>query len=212
MGVQIIIEIIWALEFSFLANDIHHNEGFSRITYRSVFRGLSMNKRKLILGLLIGVFTLLTVISSHVHAQSSLIGSSDVLIYFRALEDNGQMVYLTSSSRQFYNLPVDKCSLESPDGTYIAESPLPGDTGDLFVRRLDTQAIIIQTPWLTDWDACYINWVNDVTLTIREHDTSQDFFYFDVSNETLSPVSAPTPTVYPSLPGWINTINNVSYG
>lgn len=166
-----------------------------------------MNRRRIAFVLLSFISTLITGLAWSVHAQSPLIATDDILIYLRARGQQGQYVRLSSTFQQVYNLPMDKCSLRSLDATYVAESPLPNKSGDLIVRRLDTQAIIIQTPWRAEWDACYINWSTDTVLTIRQHGTQQDFFYFDVSSGTLTPVSNPyVPPQYPSLPGWIPSI------
>lgn len=150
---------------------------------------------------------LITGLAWGVYAQSSLIAPSDVLIYSRLREQQGQYVRLSSTFQQLYNLPEDKCSLRSIDATYVAESPLPNNSGDLIVRRMDTHTTIIQTPWLAEWDACYINWSTDSVLTIRQHGTQQDLFYFDVSSGSLISVANPyTPPQYPPLPGWIPSI------
>lgn len=166
-----------------------------------------LNSRKSVLSILL-LGLLITSLTWSAQAQSPLIASGDVLIYFRTPGQNGEFIRLSSQFRQVYNLPLDKCSLESLDGTYVAESPLPNNSGDLIIRRLDTQQILIQTPWLAEWDTCYINWPTDNILSIRKAGTRQNFFHFDVSGGSLVPVSDPySPPQYPPLPNWLPESN-----
>lgn len=167
-----------------------------------------MNRHKSTPIIIMFMFAVITALAWTAQAQSSFISPGDVLIYSRLLGQQGQYVRLASSFQQVYDIPQDTCSLKSTAGTYVAESPLPDNRGELIIRRLDTQATIIQTPWQATWDACYIVWSTDTVLSIRQHGTQQDYFNFDVSSGSLVPVSDPySPPQYPPLPGWMSQSN-----
>jgi hypothetical protein len=157
--------------------------------------------------IIIFTFTVFISLTWYSKAQSSLLTPDDVVVYFRVTGQGSEYVRLSSEFRDVYNLPPDKCSLESPDGHYVAESPAPNNSGNLTIRRLDTQTIVLQTAWQINWNACAFVWVTDTILAIHEVGTQQDNFYYDFSNGTLTPTSNPTVyRQYPSMPGWIPTI------
>src|SRR5687768_12170542 len=111
-----------------------------------VLGAFNMNRRKLIVETIVFTLAVTILLMEGTQAQSSLIAPGDVLIYSRLSGQQGQYVRLSSTFQQVHNIAQDKCSLKSLDGTYVAQSPLPDNSGELIVRRLATQITIIQVP------------------------------------------------------------------
>lgn len=137
-----------------------------------------------------------------IQAQSFPLASNDVLIYERNTGERYEFVRLTSLARQAYLLPLDKCSSLSPNGIYVDETSL--NRSDLIIRRLDTQQIVIETPWQSSWSTCALFWLTDSTIAISDSSNSQQSLYFDISGGTLNSIThQPSTPQYPSLPNWL---------
>jgi hypothetical protein len=130
------------------------------------------------------------------------------LVYQRNPPTSVEIVSLSAGNKQTYTLPPDKCTAPSPTALYIAQSTSSG--ADLVISRFDTLQVILQVPWNAQWEPCYIFWMNDTQLAIAQHGATQQFFYFDISNGTLTPFNfqLPPPPQYPALPDWLQNTSS----
>jgi hypothetical protein len=144
----------------------------------------------------------------NVVAQNAAIQPETTLTYFRSEGNLNQYVRVSAGARHTYTLPLDKCSLISPDGAYIAEVPLTATSNDrLIVRSFYPTYIIIDVPWNADWQLCAMRWHSNSGITLRSISSSTTYYDFDISTGSLVPVQvdrSPLPSL--SLPDYVWTI------
>lgn len=144
------------------------------------------------------------------YAQSSLIKPNEMLVYLHDSESALEYVGLMSDYTYIYSIPSDKCSLISPNGQYIIQTPTTLQ-GDLKIFRLLNVETIVEIAWQSGWEPCNYHWVSDTIIGIGNTVSSSEYYYFDIAQGNFVPTSyqpPPSPS-YPDLPNWLyNTDEN----
>lgn len=117
------------------------------------------------------------------------------LFYLRHVDSSYQYIRLSQSEKQVYTFPPETCVGLSPQGTYLLETPRAGT--ELTIRRFDTQAILVKTPWQPDWEPCAARWYSESKFGLRQAGTTDQFYAFDFSNDTLVATTPQKPTPQP---------------
>ena len=147
-------------------------------------------------------------------AQAEVINDGDVLIYVRDTGDSREYISVNSQETLSYTLPLDRCSLVSPDGVFIAQAPVDAEQavqGELVIFYLDTEGILLQIPWQPEWRPCFVSWIAGEIIRIRNNDNPDEIFYYDISSGNLTPTTytyQPPTSSSSSLPNWIPDSNS----
>lgn len=127
------------------------------------------------------------------------INPSEKLIYVKIVDGIKTFVVINGDNYEEYTLQSGECGSLSDDGRYIALSSEQPTT--LRIVHFESQRIVFETPWVSEWIPCLIRWEsNNILILITSgsnHNIRNDFKF---ENLVLNPdVIYPEPT-YPTLP------------